>query len=124
MPSYTLNHIHHETKNVDVAVNFYKDFFGATAEDPFERGGATWVFVHIGEIQITVTDREFSDMELGRYQGYDHIALTTDDFDATLADIESKGINIWFGPLQLDDGQRLVFISGPDEIKIELMEKM
>ena len=124
MPGYTLNHVHHETKDVEQAVNFYREFFSATAGDPFERGGATWVFVHLGEVQITVTDREFSDMELGRYQGLDHIALTTDDFDATLADIEKHGVNIWFGPLQLDSGQRLVFVSGPDQIKIELMEKV
>ena len=123
MPGYTLNHVHHETKDVEQAVNFYREFFGATAGDPFERGGATWVFVHLGEVQITVTAREFSDMELGRYQGLDHIALTTDDFDATLADIEKHGVNIWFGPLQTDSGQRIVFISGPDQIKIELIEK-
>ena len=49
--------------------------------------------------------------------------LTTDDFDTTLADIESKGVNIWFGPVSLENGKRIVFISGPDHIKIELMEK-
>ena len=125
MPGYTLNHIHHEAKDVAQAVEFYQKLFNATADEPFERGGATWVIVHIGEVRITVTDREFSDMELGRYQGLDHLALATDDFDATLADIERHGVNIWHGPLQPEGGgPRLVFVSGPDHVKIELMEKV
>ena len=123
MPTYTFNHIHHETKDVDNAVNWYIKLFNATSDDPFERGGATWVPVHIGATQITVTDREFTDMDLGRYQGYDHLALNTDDFDQTLADIETQGVEIWMGPVELENGMRIVFINGPDNVKIELMEQ-
>jgi len=122
MPNYTFNHIHHETKNVDEAVTWYIKLFNATSDEPFERSGATWVPVHIGTTQITVTDREFTDMDLGRYQGYDHFALNTDDFDQTLADIEAQGVEIWMGPIALENGMRIVFINGPDQVKIELME--
>jgi predicted enzyme related to lactoylglutathione lyase len=122
MPNYTFNHVHHETKDVDEAVAWYKKLFNATSDAPFERGGATWVPVHIGATQITVTDREFTDMDLGRYQGYDHFALNTDDFDQTLADIEQQGVEIWMGPVALENGMRIVFINGPDNVKIELME--
>ena len=123
MPNYTFNHLHHEAEDVHKAVEFYEKLFGATADPPFERGGATWVRVHIGDVRIMVTDREFKEMELGRYQGYDHLGLTTDDFDATLAAIERHGISIWAGPLTLENGQRIVFVSGPDQVKIELVEK-
>ena len=122
MPNYTFNHIHHETKNVDEAVTWYIKLFNATSDEPFERSGATWVPVHIGTTQITVTDREFTDMDLGRYQGYDHFALNTDEFDQTLTDIEAQGVEIWMGPIALENGMRIVFINGPDQVKIELME--
>ena len=71
MPNYTFQHIHHEATEVQAAVDFYQRVFDATADEPFERGGATWVAVHIGGVQVTVTDREFSGMDLGRYQGLD-----------------------------------------------------
>ena len=122
MPNYSFNHIHHETTDVSAAVEFYQRVFGATADEPYERGGATWVGVHIGNTKITVTDREFSSMELGRYQGYDHLALNSDDFDATLAHLEEQGVHIWFGPVG-DAPGRIVFIDGPDHIKIEIMEQ-
>ena len=123
MPNYNIQHMHHETSDITATVEFYKDFFGASAGEPFQRGGADWVEVQVGNIQVTVTNRDSSDVELVRLKGLDHFALTTDDFDTTLADIESKGVNIWFGPVSLENGKRIVFISGPDHIKIELMEK-
>ncbi len=123
MTNYAFHHLHHETKDVDSAVEFYQKLFGATSEPPYERGGATWVHVHIGDVQVIITDREFADMELGRYQGYDHLALSTDDFAATLEAIEKNGISIWTGPLTLDSGQQMVFVNGPDQVKIEIVEK-
>ena len=122
MPAYSLNHVHHESTDVHAAADWYVRMFDATADEPFERGGATWLRVHIGEVTVTITDREFSAMELGRYQGLDHFGLDTDDFDATLARIEAAGVDIWAGPLEAE-GMRIVFINGPDNVKIELMEK-
>ena len=122
MPAYSLNHVHHESTDVHAAADWYVRMFDATADEPFERGGATWLRVHIGEVTVTITDRDFSAMELGRYQGFDHFGLDTDDFDATLSRIEAAGVDIWAGPLEAE-GMRIVFINGPDNVKIELMEK-
>ena len=122
MPTYSLNHVHHESTDVHAAADWYVRLFDAAADEPFERGGATWLRVHIGEVTVTITDREFSAMELGRYQGLDHFGLDTDDFDATLERIEATGVDIWAGPLEAE-GMRIVFINGPDNVKIELMEK-
>jgi len=124
MINYAFEHLHHETRDIDAAVEFYKGLFSARTDPPFERGGATWVRVHIGDVRIMVTNRDSRPMELGRYQGYDHLGLTTDDFDAALAAVQERGIPIWTGPLTLENGQRIVFISGPDNIKIELIEKV
>jgi catechol 2,3-dioxygenase-like lactoylglutathione lyase family enzyme len=123
MPTFCLDHLHHETIDVDVAVSFYRELFGATTEPPFERGGATWVRVHLGDLRIMVTNRPCRGMEVGRYQGFDHLGLATDDFDGLLAKAQAQGVPIWAGPLTLDSGQRLVFLQGPDQIKIEVMEK-
>ena len=122
MPTYSLNHVHHESTDVHAAADWYVRLFDAAADEPFERGGATWLRVHIGEVTVTITDREFAAMELGRYQGLDHFGLDTDDFDATLERIEAAGVDIWAGPLEAE-GMRIVFINGPDNVKIELMEK-
>ena len=122
MPTYSLNHIHHESKDVPAAAEWYKKLFDAALDEPFERDGATWIRAHVGDVTVTITDRDFSDMELSRYQGYDHLALSTDDFDGSLVRIEEVGASIWAGPVDAG-GMRLVFVNGPDNVKIELLEK-
>lgn len=122
MPSYSLHHVHHEAEDVPTAVKFYESVFDAISEEPFIKDGAPWVFVHIGDVQITVTGRDASDSELCRYKGLDHIGLATDDFDASMARVKELGVSVWFGPKGTAP-TRIVFIDGPDNVKIELVEK-
>ncbi|HLV01498.1 MAG TPA: VOC family protein [Acidobacteriota bacterium] len=124
MPTFQFDHIHHETEDVETAIEFYKSVFGARADKPFERGGATWVNVQLGDFTIVVTNRAARSMSRERYQGFDHFAVQTDDFDGTLEMLEKKGILPWLGPLKLETGQRLVFIEAPDAMKIEILEAL
>ena len=122
MPNYSQHHIHHESADVPAALEWYKRLFDANIEGPIDRDGVPWAYVHIGETQVTVTSREAVGIDLARYIGYDHLALATDDFDATMARVKECGADIFFGP-QGSKGSRMVFVSGPDNIKIELIEK-
>jgi len=122
MPNYSLNHVHHESSDPHAAAEWYKTLFGAALDDPYERGGAIWIRAHLGDVTITITDRESSDVELSRLKAYDHIALTTDDFDATVAHIKDSGVDIWSGPTDAG-GFRIMFVNGPDNAKIEIMEQ-
>ena len=122
MPSYSLSHVHHEAVEVHAAADWYVKLFDAPADEPYEKGGATWIRVHIGDMTVTITDRASAGPDVERYLGYDHLGIESDDFDATLARIEECGVEIWSGPVG-DKGSRLVFINGPDNVKIELMEK-
>ncbi len=56
--------------------------------------------------------------------GYGHIAVTTDDLDATLAQLETQGITPERPPYTVSDGgSRLCFVRDPDDYRIELIER-
>jgi lactoylglutathione lyase len=60
--------------------------------------------------------------ELGT--GYNHIAITTDDLDATLARLKAQGIEPEKPPYTVrDGGSRLCFVRDPDGYRVELIEK-
>ena len=122
MPNYSFHHVHHETQDVPATIEFYKQIFGATADEPVDKEGVLWGLVDLGNTRITVTNRESAVVDLGRLRGLDHFALWTDDFDATVEHINTQGASIWMGPLS-QEGRRIVFINGPDNVKIELIEK-
>ena len=103
MPSYSMNHVHHEAADVHATAEWYVKLFDAGQDEPFEKGGATWIRVHIGDTTVTITDRASDGPEVGRFLGYDHLGIESDDFDATMARVEELGVNIWAGPT---DGTR------------------
>jgi lactoylglutathione lyase len=60
--------------------------------------------------------------ELGT--GYNHIAVTVDDLDATLENLAAKGIDPEKPPYRVrEGGSRICFVRDPDGYRIELIEK-
>ena len=55
--------------------------------------------------------------------GYNHIAVTVPDLDATLAELAQKGIEPERAPYSVrEGGSRLCFVRDPDGYRIELIE--
>ena len=60
--------------------------------------------------------------ELGT--GYNHIAVSADDLDATLGRLREQGIEAEKPPYTVsDNGPRLCFVRDPDGYRIELIER-
>jgi lactoylglutathione lyase len=60
--------------------------------------------------------------ELGT--GYNHIAVSADDLDATLEELAKKGIEPEKPPYQVrEGGNRICFVRDPDGYRIELIER-
>ena len=56
--------------------------------------------------------------------GYNHIALTVPDLDATLAALAEQGIDPEKPPYSVrEGGSRLCFVGDPDGYRIELIER-
>ena len=55
--------------------------------------------------------------------GYGHIAITTDDIDATLARLKEQGIEPERPPYSIrEGGNRLTIVRDPDGYRVELLE--
>jgi lactoylglutathione lyase len=56
--------------------------------------------------------------------GYGHIAITTADLDAALANLKEQGIEPERPPYTIrEGGPRLCFVRDPDDYRIELIER-
>jgi lactoylglutathione lyase len=56
--------------------------------------------------------------------GYNHIAITTADLDATLADLAEQGIEPEKPPYTVrDGGSRICFVRDPDQYRVEIIER-
>ena len=122
MATYELHHLHHETADVDSTVAFYQTNFAAELIERTERDGVQWGTVRVGGALINVTNRGVFNVGLGVYNGLDHFALRTTDLDATVALLKANGVNFFLEPMTPKPGVRIAFVSGPDNVKIELLQ--
>jgi catechol 2,3-dioxygenase-like lactoylglutathione lyase family enzyme len=56
-----------------------------------------------------------------RGRALDHVAVSVDDLDATLARLKQEGVRVLSGPRKAD-GLRSAFIEAPDKMELELVE--
>ncbi len=107
IPFDRLDHVAAGVKDLDVAVAWWRDIFGFVRETDFEipETGAHGAFIRRGDIRIKLF--QFPDplpMPAGhrdvgaalREGGFHHIALQVDDVEATLAELQRRGVEVAF----------------------------
>jgi catechol 2,3-dioxygenase-like lactoylglutathione lyase family enzyme len=55
--------------------------------------------------------------------GYDHIGLQVEDVDAAYRDLTERGFSFFMEPKDIPD-LRIAFFKGPEDITIELVQKL
>jgi lactoylglutathione lyase len=73
-------------------------------------------------LELTLNHGREEPYEIGN--GYGHIAITSDDLDATLERLAAEGIEPEKPPYTVSDGgSRICFVRDPDDYRIELIER-
>jgi lactoylglutathione lyase len=120
-----LIHTCYRIGDIDRSVAFYAALGFEELRRMDLKDGATNVFVGLPgdgpRLELTKNPGVES-YELG--DGYGHVAVTSDDLDATLAALASQGIEPEKPPYTVrEGGSRLCFVRDPDGYRIELIEK-
>jgi lactoylglutathione lyase len=121
-----LIHTCYRITNIDRSVAFYEALgFKEVGRLPI-RDEAVNVFMNqpgdgdMPKLELTF-NHGVDGYEIGT--GYGHIAITTDDIDATLARLKEQGIDPEKPPYSVrEGGNRLAFVRDPDGYRVELLE--
>ena len=119
-----LIHTCYRIGDIDRSVAFYQALgFGEIGRMPI-RDEAINVFMGLPDdgarLELTYNFGVDS-YDLG--SGYNHIAITSEDLDATLAQLASQGIDPEKPPYTVSQGgSRICFVRDPDGYRIELIE--
>ena len=111
---------------IDRSVEFYEKLgFKELARLPI-RDEAINVFMGLPDdgarLELTWNKDQREPYEIGT--GYGHIAVTVDDLDGTLGQLQTVGIEPEREPYTVrEGGNRLCFVRDPDGYRIELIER-
>ena len=120
-----LIHTCYRIVEIDRSVDFYTALGFEERRRMGLPDGATNVFMGMpgdGERLELTYNPGVESYELGT--GYGHIAITTDDLDATLAALGEQGIAPEREPYHVGEhGPRICFVRDPDQYRVEIIER-
>ncbi len=126
-PSYSFHHVHVYCSDLAASEEWFVEKLGATVIQRRDPKPAPAVDISLGGASLFLRE-EYPDEDLGaggppRF-GTDHIGLMVDDLDATAAELKRRGVHFDVEPYLVRPGLRIAFIQGPDQLRIELLQKV
>jgi catechol 2,3-dioxygenase-like lactoylglutathione lyase family enzyme len=126
-PVYTYDHIHLRTRNPEATIQYYEQMFDAQRVEYVQSNGQPRVDLNLNGLTIFIAqvpaDAEIPTAPAQPYIGLDHLGLRVDDLDAATAELKRRGAAFIVEPRTIRPGVRIAFIQGPDDVRIELLER-
>ncbi len=124
---YQFHHVHIICKDLEKMIGFFTDAIGAELVARRKFGTADGASLDIQgttvNLRVSREDEEMvGDASQTRY-GYDHIGLEADDVDAAYRDLTQRGYTFFIPPKDTANA-RIAFFKGPEDITIELVQKL
>ncbi len=125
-PKYSFEHVHIYCSDLDASEQWFIEKIGAELirhRDPkparatdLRLGGATLF------LREEVPGENLGTAGPARF-GTDHIGLRVDDLEATATELKRRGVSFAVEPYEIRPGLRIAFIQGPDQVRIELLQR-
>ena len=124
---YRFHHVHIICKDLEHMIGFFTEVLNAEliARKKFGTADGASLDLQGTTINLRVA-REDEDMVGDASQtiyGYDHIGLNVDDVDAAYKDLTQRGYLFFMPPKDIPN-LRIAFFRGPEDITIELVQKL
>ncbi len=114
----TIGHVHLKTTDPKQTAQFYVDNFGATIKRVVD-GRGFQLDLHGLQLNITtIVESQKHEQHLG----IEHIAVQTDDYPGTLANLRKNGVKIL--EEMNNNGRHVCFLQAPDGAHMEVIEKV
>ena len=136
--TYTYDHIHVRTKDPEPPnsasgwtpkgmASFFETMFGARVLRLVQSDGVPRVDLDVNGLAIfiaSVPPEEHIDLSpRDPHLGLDHFGFRVDDIDGAVEDLRSKGAEIYTEPRTIRPGVRIAFVRGPDDVRIEILQR-
>ena len=127
MPRYMQDHIHLRSRDPEAAAQYYHDMFDAEIVESVQTDGRPRIDVDIDGMTICIAraqpDQDIPSAPDRPYIGLDHFGLQVEDLDEAAADLRKRGAEFFSEPRLLRPGLKIAFVRGPDDVRIEILER-
>jgi lactoylglutathione lyase len=127
MPRFTNDHIHLRSKDPDGLVRYFHQVFGASIIQSVQSDGQPRIDLDLDGLHIFIAkvpaEANLPGTPADPHLGLDHFGLMVDNLDTTVADLRSRGAEIYMEPRTIRPGVKIAFVRAPEHIRIELLQR-
>lgn len=119
-----IDHIHLRSRDAIAAARFYVDMFGARETGRVGDPQVSRVILDLAGLTIFI--EHAPDLPPGakpQHLGLEHLGLTVENIETAVADLAARGIPLVSGITDLGPHLRIAFFDGPDNVRIELLQR-
>ena len=124
MPTYSYDHIHLRSLDPMVTARYFNRMFDARIIEPVQSDGRQ-VDLDLNGLTIFIAraDENTPSGPVDPHLGLDHFGLRVDNLDMAATELKERGAEFAEEPFDYPPGLRIAFVRGPDDVRIELVER-
>ncbi|MGH7067304.1 MAG: VOC family protein [Acetobacteraceae bacterium] len=125
MANFQCDHFHLRSLDPDGSARFYERMFGAQRLGTEDNAGKRRVVIALGGVKLFIEEVPPGTHAAPEppYLGLEHIGLAVSGIDAVVTELKNKGAEFVVEPRSPRPGIRIAFIRGPENVRIELIER-
>jgi len=127
MPVYSYDHIHLRSHDPMATAQYYQKMFAAKIIESVQSDGQPRIDLDINGLTVFLArvpaDAKIGEAPADPHLGLDHFGLKVDNLDAAYAELKQRGAEFTVEPRTIRPGVKIAFVRGPDNVRIELLER-
>ena len=123
MPTYSYDHIHLRIRDPMETARYFNRMFDAEVLESVQSDGQLHLDLNGLTIFIARADENTPSGPVDPHLGLDHFGLRVENLDAAVTELKERGAKFAVEPCDFRPGLRFAFVRGPDDVRIELLER-
>jgi catechol 2,3-dioxygenase-like lactoylglutathione lyase family enzyme len=126
MTKFSWEHIHLRSPEPETTAKWYHDKLGAEVVKTPQPDGSMRIDLNLGGQKVFIAKSmagKVADAPTSPYLGLDHFGLLVNDLPAAVAELKAKGVNFTMEPTEIRPGTKIAFITAPENVSIELLQR-
>lgn len=126
MARYTWEHIHLRSPDPAATAQWYEDKLGAEVIRTPQSDGSTRIDLNLSGQKVFIAKADPAHTGTSPqtpYMGLDHFGMTVDNIQAAVTELKGKGVVFTMEPKTIRPGVTIAFLTAPQNVSIELIQR-
>ena len=125
MSRFAFDHVHLRSPDPDATAAWFVEHFDCAQKGRNEGPSSLRVMLDLGGVNVFI-DRVPASTPgnpPAPFLGIEHLAVAVTGIDAIIEEMRAKGVRVVVEPNDVRPGTRIAFVEGPENVRVELLQR-